>query len=135
MKSKHFSDFLPISYRHEKFFLIEEKFSNFESLSNLTDIDINNIQVNYPLCTLSNLKKIRAIAIFKKKIAISPPEAYLLLHCGVGSIKALARSTPYELEQKIGRLKRNLKIKTEKNLTISVLKDWIKKANHICKSI
>tara|TARA_B100001029_G_C14975015_1_gene402531 strand:+ start:518 stop:925 length:408 start_codon:yes stop_codon:yes gene_type:complete len=135
MKFKTFLDFLPINYRHEKSFLIEQKLLNLDELSKLSDLEINNIQINYPLCTLSNLKKIRAIAIFKKEIAISPPEAYLLLHCGIGSIKSLARSTPYELEQKIGRLKRNLKVKTDTNLTISVLKDWIIKANQIYKSI
>jgi len=135
MKFKTFLDFLPINYRHEKSFLIEQKLLNLDELSKLSDLEINNIQINYPLCTLSNLKKIRAIAIFNKEIAISPPEAYLLLHCGIGSIKSLARSTPYELEQKIGRLKRNLKVKTDTNLTISVLKDWIIKANQIYKSI
>ena len=135
MKFKTFLDFLPINYRHEKSFLIEQKLLNLDEISKLSDLEINNIQINYPLCTLSNLKKIRAIAIFNKEIAISPPEAYLLLHCGIGSIKSLARSTPYELEQKIGRLKRNLKVKTDTNLTISVLKDWIIKANQIYKSI
>ena len=44
----------------------------------------------------------RAIAIFKKEIGISPPQAYLLLHCGISSLKSLSLSTPYELERKIG---------------------------------
>ena len=135
MTLKHFLDFLPSNYRHEKSFLIEQKILDLDNLSQITDQEINNIQINYPLCSLTNLKKIRAIAIFKKEIEISPPEAYLLLHCGIGSIKSLSRSTPYELEKKIGRLKRNLRVKTEKNLTISVLKDWIKRANKFCKSV
>ena len=101
MKSKSFLEFLPTNFRHEKFFLIQSKFYDFESLSNLSDKEINEIQKMYPLCTLNNLKKIRTIAIFKKEIGISPPEAYLLLHCGISSIKSLSQLTPSELENKI----------------------------------
>ena len=84
---------------------------------------------------MNNLKKIRAIAIFKKEIGISPPEAYLLLHCGIGSIKSLSLSTPYELEGKIGRLERALRVKNETDTTFALLKEWSKKAIQIDKSI
>ena len=77
----------------------------------------------------------RAIAIFKKEIGISPPQAYLHLHCGISSIKSLALSTPYELERKIGRLERTLRVKTETDKTFTLLKEWIKKASQIYKSI
>ena len=134
MESKTFLDFLPINFRHEKSFLIEHNLNNFIKLSNLSDLDINEVQRKSPLCTLNNLKKIRAIAIFKKEIEISPPEAYLLLHCGIASIKSLSLSTPYELERKIGRLERNLRVKTQTNITFALLKKWIEKANHIYNS-
>jgi len=84
---------------------------------------------------LNNLKKIRAIAIFKIEIGISPPQAYLLLHCGISSLKSLSQSTPYELERKIGRLERTLRVKTETYTTFIILKEWIKKASQIDKSI
>lgn len=135
MKSKTFLDFLPTNFRHEKSFFIQNKISDFEKLSNLSDLDINEIQRKSSLCTLNNLKKIRAIAIFKKEIGISPPQAYLLLHCGISSIKSLSQSTPYELERKIGRLERNLGVKNETETTFSLLKEWIKKASQIDKSI
>ena len=135
MKGKAFLDFLPTNFRHEKSFLIKNNLTNFEKLSNLTDLDINEIQRKSPLCTLNNLKKIRAIAIFKKEIAISPPEAYLLLHCGISSIKSLSISTPYELERKIGILERILRVKNGTYTTLSALKEWIKKASQIEKSI
>ncbi len=134
MESKTFLDFLPINFRHEKSFLKEHNLNDFVKLSNLSDIDINEIQRKSPLCTLNNLKKIRAIAIFKKEIEISPPEAYLLLHCGVASIKSLSLSTPYELERKIGRLERNLRVKTQTDITFALLKRWIESANHIYNS-
>ena len=131
MERKNFLDFLPTNFRHEKSFFIKNNLIEFEKLSNLTELDINEIQKKSPLCTLNNLNKIRAIAIFKKEIAISPPEAYLLLHCGIGSIKSLSLSTPYELERKIGRLERSLRVKTETEITFTLLKKWIKRAKQI----
>ena len=131
MERKTFLEFLPTNFRHEKSFFIQNKLTDFEKLSNLSDLEINEIQRKSPLCTLNNLKKIRAIAIFKKEIGISPPEAYLLLHCGIGSIKSLSLSTPYELELKIGRLERGLRVKTNTNISFTILKEWIKRANQI----
>jgi len=135
MKSKAFLDFLPTNFRHEKSFFIQNNLTDFEKLSNLSDLDINEIQRKSSLCTLNNLKKIRAIAIFKKEIGISPPQAYLLLNCGISSIKSLSLSTHYELERKIGRLERILKVKTETDSTYTLIKEWIKKASQIEKSI
>ena len=135
MESKTFLDFLPANFRHEKSFFIENNLTDIEKLSNLSDQEINEIQRTSSLCTLNNLKKIRAIAIFKKEIGISPPQAYLLLHCGISSIKSLSLSTPYELERKIGRLERILRVKTETDITFALLKEWIKKARQIDKSI
>ena len=135
MERKNFIDFLPTNFRHEKSFFIQNNLSDFKKLSNLSDLDINEIQRKSPLCTLNNLKKIKTIAIFKKEIGISPPEAYLILHCGIGSIKSLSQSTPYELERKIGRLQRILRVRTETDITFTLLKEWIKKASQIDKSI
>ena len=135
MNNKKFLDFLPINFRHEKSFFVQNDMSDYREICKLTDLEINNIQRNNPLCTLNNLKKIRAIAIFKKEIQIPPPAAYLLLHCGVGSVKALSRLKPYELEQKIRRLERSLRIKTATNINLSILKDWIKRSHQSCKSI
>ena len=135
MESKTFLDFLPTNFRHEKSFFIHNKLTDFEKLSHLSDLDINEIQRKSPLCTLNNLKKIRAIAIFKKEIGISPPEAYLLLHCGIGSIKSLSLSTPYELERKVGRLERTLKVKTQTVITFALLNKWITRAKKAYKSI
>ena len=135
MESKTFLDFLPSNFRHEKSFFIQNNLTDFEKLSNLSDSDINEIQRISSLCTLNNLKKIRAIAILKKEIGISPSQAYLLLHCGISSIKSLSLSTPYELERKISRLERILRVKTETDITFAILKKWIERAKKIYKSI
>ena len=135
MEIKKFLDFLPTNFRHEKSFLIQHNLADFEKLSNLSDSEINEIQRKSQLCTLNNLKKIRAIAIFKKEIGISPPQAYLLLHCGISSLKSLSLSTPFELERKIGRLERILRVKTEIDTTFTLLKKCIKIASQIYKSV
>ena len=135
MESKTFLDILPNNFRHEKSFFIQNNLTDIEKLSNLSDLDINEIQRKSSLCTLNNLKKIRAIAIFKKELGISPPQAYLLLHCGISSIKSLSLSTPNELERKIGRLERSLRVRTTTDITLPILKKWIKRANQIYKSI
>ena len=135
MKSKPFLEFLPTNFRHEKSFFIQNNLTDSEKLSNLSDQDIYEIQRKSPLCSLNNLKKIKAIALFKKEIGISPPQAYLLLHCGISSIKSLSISSPYELERKIGRLERSLRVKTETDITFILLKKWIRIANQIYKSI
>jgi len=135
MESKTFLNFLPSNFRHEKSFFIQNNLTDFEKLSNLSDLDINEIQRKSSLCSLNNLRKIKAIAIFKKEIGISPPQAYLLLHSGIGSVKSLSISTPYELECKISRLERSLRVKTETDTTFTLLKEWIKKASQIYKSI
>jgi hypothetical protein len=131
MENKKFLDFLPGNFRHEKSFFIQNNLIDFEKLSNLSDLDINEIQRKSQLCTLNNLKKIRAIAIFKKEIEISPSQAYLLLHCGISSTKSLSQSTPYELERRIGRLERSLRVKTNTNITFTLLKKWIERAKQI----
>ena len=135
MAVKTFLDFLPTNFRHEKCYLIQNNLTDFEKLSSLSDQDISKIQRNSPLCSLNNLRKIRVIANFNREISVSPHEAYLLLHCGICTIKSLSLLTPTELQNKIGRLERSLRVKTETKITLNILKEWIKRAKEICKSI
>jgi len=51
------------------------------------------------------------------------------------STLSLSISTPYELERKIGRLERALRVKNETDTTFNLLKKWIKKASQMDKSI
>ena len=130
MQKKNFLNFLPSNFRHEKLFLIEKNLLDLTKLSLLKDSELNQILVSYPLCTLNNLKKLRAIAIFNSSIKISPPEAYLLLHCGIGSVKSLSNVNPHDLIKKIGRLERKLGTKTETKINLSLLKSWILRAKN-----
>ena len=135
MIEEKFLEILPENFRHEKSFLIKNKLNDSKKLSKLNDSELNFIQKSASLCTLNNLRKIRAIAIFKNELSISPHESYLLLHCGISSIKSLSILNPYELKERIGRLERSLRTKTQTKITLSILKDWIRRANQITKSI
>ena len=130
--NKRFSlEILPLNFRHEKEFLINSEFNTWSKLSKLEDNDINYILNKNPLCTESRLKKIKAISIFIFELKINPSQAYLLLHCGIGSIKALSSTEAHIIEKRIGRLKRSLNIKNDETPSIIILKDWIKKAKNI----
>ena len=129
------SDFtiLPVNFRHEKEFLINNNFDSWQKIRNLSDSEINKIIKSELLCTASRLIKIRAIAIFIIDLNLLPYEAFLLLHCGVGNIKTLSNLNPESLKKKIGRLERNLNVRTQSNLDLSLMKNWILRAKTISR--
>ena len=44
MEIKTFLDFLPTNFRHEKSFFVQNNLNDIEKLSNLSDLEINEIQ-------------------------------------------------------------------------------------------
>tara|TARA_B100000945_G_scaffold313261_1_gene309014 strand:+ start:576 stop:974 length:399 start_codon:yes stop_codon:yes gene_type:complete len=132
MNSSKGLEILPINFRHEKKFLIKNNLDSWFKLKNLKDSDINKIVSIDCFCTTSRLKKIKAIAVFIVDLELCPHEAYLLLHCGIGSIKSLSLLNPHLLANKIGRLERNLRLKSKIEINISSLKTWIDKAKELC---
>ena len=133
MKNKNNLTILPINFRHEKEFLIKNNFNSWQKIRNLSDYEINKIIKLESLCTESRLIKIRAIAIFIIDLNLLPHEACLLLHCGIGNIKALSNLNPDSLKKKIGRLERNLNLRTKSNLDLSLMKIWISRAKKLSK--
>ena len=65
-----------------------------------------------------------------QRVKNNPNEAYLLLHCGIGSIKSLSELHPYELNKRIGRLERSLGTKTQTKINLGLLKSWIERAKN-----
>ena len=124
---------LPINFRHEKEFLINNNFDSWPKIRNLSDSEIKKIIKADSLCTESRLIKIRAISIFIIDLDLLPHEASLLLHCGVGNIKTLSNLNPESLKKKIGRLERNLNIRTQSTLDLSSMKNWILRAKKFSK--
>ncbi len=133
MNNKNNLIILPINFRHEKKFLIKNNFDSWQKIRNLSDSEIKKIIKADLLCTESRLIKIRAIAIFVIDLNLLPHEASLLLHCGVGNIKTLSNLNPESLKKKIGRLERNLNIRTQSKLDLSSMKIWILRAKKLSK--
>ena len=124
-------EILPVNFRHEKEFLKNNNLSNWASIHKLTDMQINHFLQQKSLCTESRLKKIRAIALFIIELNLTPHQAYLLLHAGIGSLKTLSTLNPYSLKQKIGRLERKMGVRTKSEINQKLLKDWIKRSKEL----
>tara|TARA_B100000900_G_scaffold385435_1_gene375080 strand:- start:178 stop:582 length:405 start_codon:yes stop_codon:yes gene_type:complete len=133
MNKEQSIEILPVNFRHEKKYLLKTEFNNWSKLRQLKDIDINLIVNNEPLCTESRLKKIRVISIFIDEFKMTPSQAYLLLHCGISSIEALSILDAHEIEKRIGRLERGLRVKSKNIPNLLLLKAWINKAKNIIK--
>jgi len=121
-------EILPANYRHEKEFLKNNNLKTWESIHKLTDSQISHFLQQKSLCTESRLKKIRAISLFIIKLNLTPHQAYLLLHIGIGSFKSLSTFNPDSLKQKIGRLERKMRVRTESEINQKLLKEWIKRS-------
>ena len=124
-------EILPENFRHEKEFLKNKNLTNWESINKLTDIQISSFLQQKSLCTESRFKKIRAIASFIINLNLTPHQAYLLLHAGIGSLKTLSTLNPSSLKQKIGRLERRMGVKTQSDINQKLLKDWIKRSKDL----
>ena len=124
-------EILPSNFRHEKEFLKSNNLNTWESIHKLNDMNISRLLQKKSLCTESRLKKIRAIALFIIELNLTPHQAYLLLHAGIGSLKTLSTLNPYSLKQKIGRLERRMGVRTQSDLNQKLLKDWIKKSKDL----
>tara|TARA_B100000212_G_scaffold319597_1_gene276859 strand:- start:140 stop:538 length:399 start_codon:yes stop_codon:yes gene_type:complete len=124
-------EILPINFRHEKEFLLNNNLNTWENIHKLTDVQINQFLQQKSLCTESRFKKIRAIASFIIKLNLKSHQAYLLLHAGIGSLKALSTLNPYSLKQKIGRLERRMGVRTDSEVNQKSLIDWIKRSRDL----
>jgi len=124
-------DILPVNFRHETDFLKRNNFNTWKSIYKLTDMQIRNFLVQKSLCTESRFKKIRAIAVFIIKLNLTPHQAYLLLHSGIGSLKTLSTLNPVSLKQKIGRLERMMGVRTQLNINQKLLKEWIRRSKDL----
>ena len=124
-------EILPVNFRHEKEFLKNKNLNNWESINKLTDIQISSFLQQKSLCTESRFRKIRAIAIFIIELNLTPHQAYLLLHAGIGSLKTLSTFDPCSLKDKIGRLERRMGVRTQSDINQKLLKGWIKRSKDL----
>ena len=131
MSNNNDLEILPSNFRHEKEFLKSNNLNTWESIHKLNDMHISLLLQKKSLCTESRLKKIRAIALFIIELNLTPHQAYLLLHAGIGSLKTLSTLNPSSLKQKIGRLERRMGVRTQSDVNQKLLKDWIKRSKDL----
>tara|TARA_Y100001978_G_scaffold173648_1_gene164699 strand:+ start:721 stop:1119 length:399 start_codon:yes stop_codon:yes gene_type:complete len=124
-------DILPSNFRHEKEFLNKNNLNNWESILKLNDQQISTLLQKKSLCTKSRLIKIRGIALFIIKLNLTPHQAYLLLHAGIGSLKTLSTFNPHSLKQTLGRLERKMGVRTNLDVNQKLLKEWINKSRDV----
>ena len=131
MKNISDLEILPTNFRHEIEFLKKNNLNTWESIHKLTEMEISNFFKQKSLCTESRLKKIKAIALFIVELNLKPHQANLLLHAGIGSLKTLSTLDPCSLKNKIGRLERGMGVKTQSDINLKLLKDWIKRSKDL----
>ena len=124
-------DILPSNFRHEKEFLNKNNLNNWESILKLNDQQISTLLQKKSLCTKSRLIKIRGIALFIIKLNLTPHQAYLLLHAGIGSLKTLSTFNPHSLKQTLGRLERKMGVRSQLDINQKLLKGWIKRSKDL----
>ena len=124
-------EILPTNFRHEKEFLKNNNITTWESIHKLTEMQICNFIQQKSLCTQSRFKKIKAIALFIIELNLTPHQAYLLLHAGIGSLKTLSTLDPCSLKNKIGRLERRMGVRTQSYINQKLLKDWIQRSKDL----
>ena len=131
MKKNSDLEILPANFRHEKEFLQNNNLDTWEIILNLSDQKIRHLLQKKSLCTESRIKKIRAIALFVNELNLTPHQAYLLLHVGIGSLRTLSTLNPHSLKQRIGRLERRMGVRTQQDIDQNLLKNWIKRAKDL----
>ena len=107
MNNKLFLKNIPKSFYQEEKILLSNNIKTWDSLSSLTDEEINKM-IYGSLGSVLNLKKLKCIAYFICTLNIEMKEAALLMHSGLSSNKAISRLSPQELVQRTGRFERVL---------------------------
>ena len=97
------------NFRYEHRDLVSAGFTSWLKVKELKDQDINNLVIASKSSSITNLKKIRTMAIFVCDLGLKPNEAALLMHAGIPSVSALASTTPQSLIKNTGLLLRTLK--------------------------
>ena len=108
MNNKLFLKNLPKSFYQEEKILLSNNIETWDSLLSISDEEIHNL-IYGSLGSIRNLKRLKCMAYLICTLGIELNEAALLMHSGLISNKAIARLTPQELVQRIGRFERFLR--------------------------
>ncbi len=131
---KNFIDFkkLPISFKKESKALILLNLRTWESIKELKDSDIRMLASQYK-GSIRNFNCIRCVSLFICELDFQQEEAFLLLHSGISSIKALSQTPPEQIKKKTQRLETILGTRRASQVSLQKASLWVKNAKRKLK--
>ena len=118
---------LSASFKKEENHLREKGISTWNEIKILSDRDVFEL-VGESSGSLRNFRCLRCIATFVCDLDIQQSEAALLMHSGIPSVKALAKSYPEAIHNKITRLETILGTSGSPKTSLKKIMQWIDKA-------
>ncbi len=118
---------IPIHFEAEYKRLLSLGIDTWQKLFSLQEEDLIRISQS-SLVSSRNLKKLKGMSTFICELKFCQADAALLLHSGIGSIDALAKSTPQQIVNQTGRLARSLNLTKESLVDLRKASSWIKVA-------
>ena len=118
---------LTASFKKEETHLRKKGINTWNEIKILTDRDVFEL-VGEGSGSLRNFRCLRCIAAFVCDLDIQQDEAALLMHSGIPSVKALAKSYPETIHIKVTRLENILGTNGSPKTSLKKIMQWINKA-------
>ena len=118
---------LTASFKKEETHLRKKGINTWNEIKVLTDRDVFKL-VGEGSGSIRNFRCLRCIATFICDLDIQQDEAALLMHSGIPSVKALAKSYPEAIHIKVTRLEAILGTTGSPKTSLKKISQWINKA-------
>ena len=118
---------LTASFKKEETLLRKKGINTWNKIKALTDRDVFEL-VEEGSGSIRNFRCLRCIATFICDLDIQQDEAALLMHSGIPSVKALAKSYPEAIHFKVTRLETILGTTGSPKTSLKKIRQWINKA-------
>ena len=118
---------LPQSMRDELKQLLTSGITTWGELQALDDLQISRLAAS-GRASARNLRRLKGMADLACGLDLAPQDAALLMHAGLATVTAIARSTPQELINRTGRLERQLRSGRPSVVNLALARRWIIRA-------
>ena len=118
---------LAASFKKEETHLRKKGINTWNEIKALTDRDVFEL-VGKGCGSIRNFRCLRCIATFICDLDIQQDEAALLMHSGIPTVKALAKSYPEAIHIKVTRLETILGTTGSPKTSLKKIRQWINKA-------
>ena len=118
---------LPQSMRDELKQLLTSGITTWGELQALDDLQISRLAAG-GRASARNLRRLKGMADLACGLDLAPQDAALLMHAGLATVTAIARSTPQELINRTGRLERQLRSGRPPVVNLALARRWIIRA-------